>query len=94
VSFTTNRFGTDAHALSCARSHCANGVFAKAASSWRASPITSCRIPIEFWRGKLQSLCSHCHESRKKRFEHRGYDNTIGEDGWPIDPRHPVYRNS
>jgi hypothetical protein len=49
--------------------------------------------PIEFWRGKLQSLCAHCHESRKKRFEHRGYDNAIGIDGWPVDPRHPVYRN-
>jgi 5-methylcytosine-specific restriction enzyme A len=50
--------------------------------------------PIEFWRGKLQSLCAHCHESRKKRFEHRGYDNTIGVDGMPFDPRHRVYRNS
>src|SRR6266404_7600507 len=51
--------------------------------------------PIEFWRGKLQSLCAHCHESRKKkRFEHRGYDNTIGIDGMPTDPRHPVYRST
>jgi len=49
--------------------------------------------PIKFWTGRLQSLCAHCHESRKKRSEHRGYDNTIGADGWPIDPRHPVYRN-
>ena len=48
--------------------------------------------PIKFWNGKLQSLCAHCHESRKKRFEHRGYDNTIGADGMPIDPRHPIYR--
>jgi hypothetical protein len=31
--------------------------------------------------GKLQSLCAHCHESRKKRLEHRGYDNAIGADG-------------
>jgi len=38
--------------------------------------------PIKFWNGKLQSLCAHCHESRK---------NAIGVDGWPIDPRHPVY---
>ena len=50
--------------------------------------------PIKFWNGKLQSLCAHCHESRKKRFEHRGYDNTIGVDGGPLDPRHPVYRKS
>jgi 5-methylcytosine-specific restriction protein A len=50
--------------------------------------------PVRFWTGKLQSLCSHCHESRKKFAEHRGYDRTIGPDGLPIDPRHPVYRNS
>jgi 5-methylcytosine-specific restriction protein A len=48
--------------------------------------------PIEFWRGKLQSLCAHCHDSRKKFVEHRGFNNTIGADGMPIDPRHPVYR--
>jgi hypothetical protein len=47
--------------------------------------------PIKFWNGKLQSLCARCHESRKKRIEHRGYDNTIDADGWPIDPRHPCY---
>jgi 5-methylcytosine-specific restriction enzyme A len=48
--------------------------------------------PVKFWNSKLQSLCAHCHESRKKRLEHCGYDNTIGIDGMPIDPRHPVYR--
>ena len=48
--------------------------------------------PIKFWRGKLQSLCAHCHESRKKHIENRGYDNAIGIDGLPIDPCHPVYR--
>src|SRR5215831_4803258 len=48
--------------------------------------------PIKFWNGKLQSLCAHCHESRKKFLELRGYDNTISADGMPIDPRHPVYR--
>jgi hypothetical protein len=50
--------------------------------------------PIKFWNGKLQSLCAHCHESRKKRLEHRGYDNTIGLEGLPTDPRNPVHRNS
>ena len=34
--------------------------------------------PIKFWNGKLQSLCLHCHESRKKRIEYRGLDNAIG----------------
>jgi len=47
-------------------------------------------VPIKFWSGRLQSLCAHCHESRKA-FQ-RGYDNAIGPDGMPIDPRHPVYR--
>jgi 5-methylcytosine-specific restriction enzyme A len=50
--------------------------------------------PVKFWMGKLQSLCAHCHESRKKHIENRGFDNAIGEDGMPTDPRHPVYRNS
>ena len=52
-----------------------------------------CNVPQKFWAGALQSLCPHCHESRKKRLENRGYDNTIGLDGMPTDPRHPVYRN-
>ena len=47
--------------------------------------------PIKFWNCKLQSLCAHCHESRKKFQEQRGFDKAIGPDGWPIDPRHPVY---
>jgi hypothetical protein len=24
--------------------------------------------------------------------ETRGYDCAIGIDGWPLDPRHPIYR--
>jgi hypothetical protein len=35
---------------------------------------------------------AHYHESRKKFVEHRGFDCTIGADGWPTDPNHPVYR--
>ena len=42
--------------------------------------------------GKLQSLCAPCHSGEKQRIEVRGYDKTIGPDGWPIDPRHPSYR--
>jgi 5-methylcytosine-specific restriction protein A len=44
-----------------------------------------------FIMGAVQSLCTHCHESAKKYQDHRGYSNQIGIDGWPIDPRHPVY---
>ena len=45
-----------------------------------------------FWTGKLQSLCDHCHNSRKKDLERLGYDRTVGVDGLPLDPRHPIYR--
>src|SRR5262245_60250855 len=30
--------------------------------------------PNKFWLGKLQSLCTHCHEGRKKFRELYGYD--------------------
>src|SRR5262249_40604218 len=40
---------------------------------------------------ELQSLCKLHHESAKKREEARGYSTAIGADGWPVDPRHPVY---
>ena len=39
----------------------------------------------KFWRGGLQSLCDHCHNSRKD-VEWHGYDRTVGEDGLPLDP--------
>jgi len=45
-----------------------------------------------FWTGKLQSLCRSCHESDKKYQDHRGFRRDIGEDGFPMDPEHPVYR--
>jgi 5-methylcytosine-specific restriction endonuclease McrA len=44
-----------------------------------------------FWLGELQSLCTFHHNSTKKIIEQRGYDTAIGADGWPLDPRHPVY---
>jgi len=36
----------------------------------------------------LQSLCKVCHDRDKQSEEQRGYSLSIGEDGWPIDPRH------
>lgn len=42
-----------------------------------------------FWFGPLQSLCKLCHDSRKQRMEGRAYSKDIGDNGWPIDPRHP-----
>jgi hypothetical protein len=44
-----------------------------------------------FWLGAVQSLCKRCHDSGKKTEEARGYRTDIGEDGLPLDPRHPVY---
>jgi 5-methylcytosine-specific restriction enzyme A len=45
-----------------------------------------------FILGKLQSLCADCHD-RSKQFEDRhGYRKEVGEDGWPIDPKHPINR--
>jgi exosome complex RNA-binding protein Rrp42 (RNase PH superfamily) len=36
--------------------------------------------------------CAAWQQTRRRRFiEHRGYDNRIGEDGFPTDPRHPYY---
>ena len=42
--------------------------------------------PIKFWNGKLQSLCAHCHESRKKRLEHRGYEDVNDAERLRHDP--------
>jgi 5-methylcytosine-specific restriction endonuclease McrA len=43
-----------------------------------------------FTLGALQSLCFHCHNSRKKMMEQRGYHSDFDEQGWPLDPSHPT----
>jgi 5-methylcytosine-specific restriction enzyme A len=49
-----------------------------------------------FHYGELQSLCARCHNTTKHRQEEHerrhGYRKGYDESGWPIDPRHPVYR--
>jgi hypothetical protein len=42
-----------------------------------------------FSLGPLQSLCETCHNSRKQAAERRGYTADVGDDGWPLDPKHP-----
>lgn len=37
----------------------------------------------------LQSVCWMHHSGIIQSIENRGYDVTIGPDGWPIDPTHP-----
>lgn len=46
-----------------------------------------------FWTGALQSLCDSHHSSAKQREEVRGYSDAVGDDGWPVDPRHPANRD-
>jgi 5-methylcytosine-specific restriction enzyme A len=45
----------------------------------------------KFWLGPFQSLCKECHDSTKRFVELHGFRPDIGLDGWPLDPRHPVY---
>ena len=40
----------------------------------------------------LQSLCAPCHDGPMKQAEYRGFENSIGADGFPLDPRHPANR--
>ena len=37
----------------------------------------------------LQAVCWQCHSGAIQSEEVLGYDGTIGQDGWPVDPRHP-----
>ena len=39
-----------------------------------------------------QSLCKSCHDSEAQSQDVRGYTNRIGNDGWPLDDRHPLYK--
>ena len=44
----------------------------------------------EFRLGALQSLCKDCHDKHKRVLESDGYSSQIGDDGWPVDPKHPA----
>jgi 5-methylcytosine-specific restriction enzyme A len=55
------------------------------------------RIPhrgdwIAFIQGELQSLCAPCHNGPAQQREKRGYETSVGLDGWPVDTAHPVNR--
>jgi 5-methylcytosine-specific restriction protein A len=41
--------------------------------------------------GPLRSLCRDCH-NRQWATDARGYTSEIGDDGFPIDSRHPFNR--
>jgi hypothetical protein len=46
----------------------------------------------KFRLGPLQSLCADCHAAKHGNWKPRGYDDAIGNDGLPIDPKHPFNR--
>ena len=48
-------------------------------------------LELFFDLDNLQSVCWTCHSGDIQSTEARQYDSTIGADGWPIDPRHPVH---
>ncbi len=39
----------------------------------------------------LEAACKRCHDGALQREEARGYSDRIGEDGWPVDQRHPFH---
>jgi 5-methylcytosine-specific restriction enzyme A len=43
-----------------------------------------------FWYGELESVCKACHDGRIQQTEKRGYETTIGVDGFPVDVNHPA----
>jgi 5-methylcytosine-specific restriction protein A len=45
----------------------------------------------KFRTGELQSLCVDCHQPKWAE-DRRGYSRQIGDDGYPVDPRHPFNR--
>jgi 5-methylcytosine-specific restriction protein A len=47
--------------------------------------------PVLFYTGPFASSCAPCHDSIEQGIERRGYDTTIGQDGWPTDQAHPVF---
>lgn len=46
-------------------------------------------LDLFFDLDNLQSVCWACHSGDIQSIENRGFDVTIGDDGWPIDPQHP-----
>jgi 5-methylcytosine-specific restriction endonuclease McrA len=47
---------------------------------------------VLFFCTPLQSLCMNCHNGAIQQQEKRGFDTSIGVDGWPTDSRHPANR--
>jgi hypothetical protein len=48
----------------------------------------------KFWKGPFEGVCATCHDTAIQLEELDGFSRTIGADGWPTDPRHPVNQES
>lgn len=46
-------------------------------------------LELFFDLDNLQSVCGVCHSGDFLSTEALGYERTIGNDGWLIDPKHP-----
>lgn len=44
----------------------------------------------KFFGGPFESLCAPHHDGDAQSEERLGYSRQIGDDGWPIDARHPI----
>ena len=42
----------------------------------------------------LQTLCPDHHNGDKQFTEKRGFNNRVGDDGWPIDRNHPLNKST
>lgn len=40
----------------------------------------------------LECVCKHCHDGDLQSTEARGYSTKMGDDGWPVDTKHPCNR--
>jgi 5-methylcytosine-specific restriction enzyme A len=45
---------------------------------------------VENW----EACCKPCHDRDIRFEEERGFRKDIGEDGWPLDERHPANRSA
>ena len=42
----------------------------------------------------LELTCKSCHDGDLQSTEARGYSTKMGDDGWPVDAKHPVNREA
>lgn len=47
-----------------------------------------------FDMNNLQSLCKPHHDGEAQSEELRGYSTAVDNDGWPLDPRHPMNKRA